>query len=51
MSLADKLHNAPAIRRDYEAQGEDLWRRFSAGAGSDLRWYYRSLLGGVRSAA
>jgi (p)ppGpp synthase/HD superfamily hydrolase len=40
VSLADKLHNARAILRDYRADGEELWSRFTDG---DQPWYYRSL--------
>jgi (p)ppGpp synthase/HD superfamily hydrolase len=48
VSLADKLYNARAITRDYEAIGEELWDRFSTrdederGRNAQL-WYYRSL--------
>lgn len=42
VSLADKLYNADAIRRDYIALGEELWRRFSANR-EEVLWYYRSL--------
>ena len=43
VSLADKLHNARAILRDYRALGEQLWSRFNAGPDDEL-WYYRSIL-------
>ncbi len=43
VSVADKLHNARAILRDYREVGEDLWKRFRVGNGSDVRWYYRAL--------
>ena len=43
VSLADKLHNARAILRDYRAEGEALWDRFKAGEGASVIWYYRSL--------
>lgn len=42
VSLADKLHNARALLRDYEAVGDDLFERFSAGK-EDQRWYYGEL--------
>ena len=42
VSLADKLFNARAILRDYEAVGERVWERFNAGREGQL-WYYRSL--------
>src|SRR4051794_3209701 len=43
VSLADKVHNASAITRDYRTHGEALWDRFRAGAGAEVRWYYRAL--------
>ncbi|HEX9258498.1 MAG TPA: HD domain-containing protein [Acidimicrobiales bacterium] len=43
VSLADKLHNATALRRDLEAHGASVWDRFNAGAPQQL-WYLRSLL-------
>jgi (p)ppGpp synthase/HD superfamily hydrolase len=42
ISLADKLHNARAILRDYRQHGEALWGRFNAGRHDQL-WYYREL--------
>ena len=42
VSLADKLHNAAAILRDYRQHGEALWDRFEGGRDGIL-WYYRSL--------
>ena len=42
VSLADKLHNAAAILRDYRQHGEELWDRFEGGRDGIL-WYYRSL--------
>lgn len=42
VSLADKLHNARAILRDYRLHGEALWERFNAG-GEAQRWYLRAL--------
>lgn len=43
VALADKLHNARAIVRDYRTLGEALWDRFNAGRDDEL-WYYRSIL-------
>jgi (p)ppGpp synthase/HD superfamily hydrolase len=43
VALADKLHNARAIVRDYRSLGEALWDRFNAGRDDEL-WYYRSIL-------
>jgi len=42
VSLADKLHNARAILRDYRTVGEDLWERFRGGRDGTL-WYYETL--------
>jgi len=44
VSLADKLHNASSILRDYRAEGENVWSRFKTGAGGEVRWYYRALV-------
>jgi (p)ppGpp synthase/HD superfamily hydrolase len=44
VSLADKLHNAHAILRDFRANGDELWQRFSVKDPQDHLWYYRSLL-------
>ncbi len=43
VSLADKLHNARAILRDYRSVGEDLWERFRGGRDGTL-WYYEALV-------
>ena len=43
VSVADKLHNARAILRDYRLHGEDLWNRFNGGKDGTL-WYYHSLV-------
>ncbi|WP_320669242.1 HD domain-containing protein [Patulibacter defluvii] len=43
VSLADKLHNARSILLDLRLHGDDLWHRFAAGGGDQVRWYYRSL--------
>jgi (p)ppGpp synthase/HD superfamily hydrolase len=42
VSLADKTHNASAIRRDLQRGGPSVWSRFSAGRDGSL-WYYRAL--------
>jgi len=42
VSLADKLYNVRAIRRDYLEVGEKLWARFAADGRAQL-WYYGSL--------
>ena len=43
VSLADKLHNARAILRDYHDIGDELWQRFSVKDPQQHLWYYRSL--------
>lgn len=48
VSLADKLHNARAILKDYREQGEALWQRFNGGREGTL-WYYRALAEAFRS--
>ena len=44
VSLADKLHNAHAILRDFRAHGDELWQRFNVKDPKEHLWYYRSLL-------
>ncbi|WP_099354009.1 HD domain-containing protein [Fredinandcohnia onubensis] len=39
---ADKLHNIRSIIRDYEEQGDQVWRRFSRGK-EKQEWYYRNV--------
>jgi GTP pyrophosphokinase len=49
VSMADKLHNARSILRDYRTQGEELWNRFRGGREGTL-WYYRALVNAYRQA-
>lgn len=44
VSLADKLHNARAILRDFRDLGDELWQRFNVHDPQQHLWYYRSLL-------
>lgn len=44
ISVADKLDNARAILRDFRAEGNDLWQRFSVQDPQLHLSYYRSLL-------
>ncbi|PQM44346.1 hypothetical protein C1Y40_05493 [Mycobacterium talmoniae] len=44
VSLADKLHNARALLRDFRTVGPALWGRFSQHDPRQHLWYYRSLL-------
>jgi (p)ppGpp synthase/HD superfamily hydrolase len=47
VALADKLHNARSVLKDYRALGEELWKRFSGGREGTL-WYYRAVVEAVR---
>lgn len=49
VSLADKLHNARSLLRDYRRMGEELWRRFDPEA--DQLWYYRALASALDAAS
>ena len=42
--LADKVHNARSIVRDYRAEGEAMWARFTNKTIDDQLCYYRALL-------
>jgi (p)ppGpp synthase/HD superfamily hydrolase len=44
VSLADKLHNARAVLRDFRDLGDELWQRFNVHDPQQHLWYYRSLL-------
>ncbi len=44
VALADKVHNARSIVRDYRAEGHALWDRFSNKTIDDQLWYYRALV-------
>ncbi|MBK6780544.1 MAG: HD domain-containing protein [Gemmatimonadetes bacterium] len=50
VSIADKVHNAGAILRDYTQLGEAVWARFAGGREGTL-WYYRSLSDAFRDRA
>jgi hypothetical protein len=43
ISIADKVHNARAILRDYLNHGEAVWNRFNGGREGTL-WYYAALV-------
>jgi (p)ppGpp synthase/HD superfamily hydrolase len=47
VSLADKAHDARALLRDFEAEGEALWARFSGGRDGTLG-YYRAVVEAFR---
>jgi (p)ppGpp synthase/HD superfamily hydrolase len=42
--LADKVHNARSIVRDYRLEGSRLWRRFHNKTVDDQLWYFGALL-------
>jgi hypothetical protein len=44
VSLADKLHNARALLRDFRDVGDQLWKRFNQQDPQQHLWYYRSPL-------
>ncbi|MGZ8650443.1 MAG: HD domain-containing protein [Solirubrobacteraceae bacterium] len=44
VALADKVHNARSIVRDYRAEGHALWDRFTNKTIDDQLWYYRALV-------
>lgn len=43
VALADKLHNATAIRDDVAAEGDAVWARFTVSDPADHCWYYGAL--------
>jgi (p)ppGpp synthase/HD superfamily hydrolase len=49
VSACDKLHNAQAILKDYQAIGDELWQRFAGGKEGTL-WYYRGLVDAFKAA-
>lgn len=44
VALADKVHNARSIVRDYREEGHRLWERFTQKTARDQLWYYGGLL-------
>jgi hypothetical protein len=44
VALADKVHNARSIVRDYREEGHALWDRFTEKTADDQLWYYGALL-------
>ena len=44
VALADKVHNARSIVRDYRCEGHELWERFTNKTAADQLWYYDELL-------
>jgi (p)ppGpp synthase/HD superfamily hydrolase len=43
VALADKLHNARSLLKDYRQQGDGMWSAFTGGKEETL-WFYRSVL-------
>ena len=44
VALADKVHNARSIVRDYREEGHALWERFAQKTPRQQLWYYGGLL-------
>ena len=44
VALADKVHNARSIVREYRTDGHMLWERFTNKSAADQLWYYDELL-------
>ena len=44
VALADKVHNARSIVRDYREEGEALWARFQKRSAREQLWYCSGLL-------
>jgi hypothetical protein len=44
VALADKVHNARSIVRDYREEGHVLWERFAGRTAREQLWYYGGLL-------
>jgi (p)ppGpp synthase/HD superfamily hydrolase len=44
VALADKVHNARSIVRDYREEGQALWDRFTDKTVQEQLWYYGRLL-------
>jgi (p)ppGpp synthase/HD superfamily hydrolase len=43
LTCADKLSNIRSMVKDYKSIGNELWKKFNAGA-SDQKWYYEELI-------
>jgi (p)ppGpp synthase/HD superfamily hydrolase len=44
VALADKVHNARSIVRDYRQEGQALWDRFPQRSAREQLWYYSGLV-------
>jgi hypothetical protein len=44
VALADKVHNARSLVRDYREEGHVLWERFTQKTAREQLWYYGGLL-------
>jgi hypothetical protein len=44
VALADKVHNARSIVRDYREEGHALWERFTQKTAREQLWYYGGVL-------
>ena len=44
VALADKVHNARSLVRDYRREGDALWERFAEKTADQQFWYYGELV-------
>ena len=44
ITLGDELSNVRAIKRDFDALGDEIWQRFSQKDKKEHYWYYKHLL-------
>jgi (p)ppGpp synthase/HD superfamily hydrolase len=44
VALADKVHNARSLVRDYREEGQALWARFQHRSAREQLWYYSGLV-------
>jgi HD domain len=49
VALADKVHNARSLVRDYREEGDALWERFTQKTAREQLWYYGGLLAFLRA--
>ena len=48
VAMGDKLSNMRAIARDYEIQGDGLWKLFHITDRADHEWHYRGLAASLK---
>ena len=44
ITLGDELSNVRAIKRDFDALGDEIWQRFNQKDKKEHYWYYKHLL-------